>query len=602
MREIIYHKYLPLLTGLLLTLISCIPVQAREEQSLEKSVIFLLDTSGSMKTNDPERLALDSIAQLLYSLPSNYEVGLAIYGTEAALLQGEVENSRRSEVMDLAEDIVYQGYSNAGAGLTCAVDVLAKAHAGEKYIVMLSDGEILLKEDTETQESQQMYQSALERAKEQGIIIHVIGLGQDMEDLDNTIFKAAAATGGKSWHTSQATGIQGAIDAVLAEMGVKQSTVAIVDASGGEEKVIVELPYLRADRVRVLLTGSAQIQNLNSAFQAESARQINGDRYSFLEIERPADGHLEIGFEANAGTQVRVNAIPEYAVYPKVAIAYEDRLPEEEEESLYYQRTAKLSYTFYSVENPSASLWESDFFEHSKITLDIGGEVEELSLHAGVLEMRERVSAADKYEVYFDYSKLPVNVIGDNCVTVSLEAPPAVPVEEPKPQGTPMGVWAAGGILLGAALVCIVLILYIRRPKPVPAPAEERPQPSKYSYVGKVNLYITRTKSGYDIPPLYYNLFRLPAGKVLSLQEILKECEVSEEFPGAKGIYFKPGMNRSLILTNNSDCTIMKSREILMKNKSYQLAIGAKVDISFEDEISELTLQYKDIKPSEAWQ
>ena len=602
MREIIYHKYLPLLTGLLLTLISCIPVQAREEQSLEKSVIFLLDTSGSMKTNDPERLALDSIAQLLYSLPSNYEVGLAIYGTEAALLQGEVENSRRSEVMDLAEDIVYQGYSNAGAGLTCAVDVLAKAHAGEKYIVMLSDGEILLKEDTETQESQQMYQSALERAKEQGIIIHVIGLGQDMEDLDNTIFKAAAATGGKSWHTSQTTGIQGAIDAVLAEMGVKQSTVAIVDASGGEEKVIVELPYLRADRVRVLLTGSAQIQNLNSAFQAESARQINGDRYSFLEIERPADGHLEIGFEANAGTQVRVNAIPEYAVYPKVEIAYEDRLPEEEEESLYYQRTAKLSYTFYSVENPSASLWESDFFEHSKITLDIGGEVEELSLHAGVLEMRERVSAADKYEVYFDYSKLPVNVIGDNCVTVSLEAPPAVPVEEPKPQGTPMGVWAAGGILLGAALVCIVLILYIRRPKPVPAPAEERPQPSKYSYVGKVNLYITRTKSGYDIPPLYYNLFRLPAGKVLSLQEILKECEVSEEFPGAKGIYFKPGMNRSLILTNNSDCTIMKSREILMKNKSYQLAIGAKVDISFEDEISELTLQYKDIKPSEAWQ
>ena len=598
MREIIYHKYLPLLTGLLLTLISCIPVQAREEQSLEKSVIFLLDTSGSMKTNDPERLALDSIAQLLYSLPSNYEVGLAIYGTEAALLQGEVENSRRSEGMDLAEDIVYQGYSNAGAGLTCAVDVLAKAHAGEKYIVMLSDGEILLKEDTETQESQ----SALERAKEQGIIIHVIGLGQDMEDLDNTIFKAAAATGGKSWHTSQATGIQGAIDAVLAEMGVKQSTVAIVDASGGEEKVIVELPYLRADRVRVLLTGSAQIQNLNSAFQAESARQINGDRYSFLEIERPADGHLEIGFEANAGTQVRVNAIPEYAVYPKVEIAYEDRLPEEEEESLYYQRTAKLSYTFYSVENPSASLWESDFFEHSKITLDIGGEVEELSLHAGVLEMRERVSAADKYEVYFDYSKLPVNVIGDNCVTVSLEAPPAVPVEEPKPQGTPMGVWAAGGILLGAALVCIVLILYIRRPKPVPAPAEERPQPSKYSYVGKVNLYITRTKSGYDIPPLYYNLFRLPAGKVLSLQEILKECEVSEEFPGAKGIYFKPGMNRSLILTNNSDCTIMKSREILMKNKSYQLAIGAKVDISFEDEISELTLQYKDIKPSEAWQ
>ena len=601
MREVIYHKYLPLLIGLLLIFISCIPVRAQDDQSWDKSVIFLLDTSGSMKTSDPERLALDSIAQLIYSLPSNYGVGLATYSTEAALLQGEVENSRRIEIMDLAQDVVYQGYSNAGAGLVCTVEALAETHAREKYIVMLSDGEILMNEDAETQESQQMYQTAMERAREQGIIIHVIGLGENMEDLDNNIFKAAAVTGGKSWHVSQAAGIQGAIDAVLAEMGVKQSTVAIVDAGGGEEKIAVELPYLQADRIRVLLTGSAPIQNLNSAFQAESARQINGERYSLLEIERPSDGHLEIGFEAAAGTQVRINAIPEYSVLPKVEIAYEDRLPEEEE-SLYYQRTAKLSYTFYSEENPNISLWESSFFEHGKITLNREGEADELSLYAGVLEMQERVSGADEYEVYFDYSKLPINVIGEDHVTVSLEAPPVIPVEEPKPPSTPVGIWVAGAILLAAVIACVVLILCIRRPKPVPAPAEERPQPSKYNYVGKVNLYITRTKSGYDIPPLYYNLFRLPAGKVLSLQEILKECDVLEEFPGAKGIYFKPGMNRSLILTNNSDCTIMKSREILMKNKSYQLALGAKVDISFEDEISELTLQYKDLKPSEAWQ
>lgn len=39
-----------------------------------------------------------------------------------------------------------------------------------------------------------------------------------------------------------------------------------------------------------------------------------------------------------------------------------------------------------------------------------------------------------------------------------------------------------------------------------------------------------------------------------------------------------------------------------MKNKSYQLNVDAKVDISFEDEIGELTLQYKALKPSEMWQ
>lgn len=580
---------------------SCLPALAQGEQNWEKSVIILLDTSGSMKTNDPERLALDSIAQLVYSLPSNYKVGIATYGSEAVLLSGETDNSHRGDIAELAGGVKYQGYSNAGAGLSCAVETLAGAPAGEKYIVMFSDGEILMKEDEDTQKSQQQYQAAIDYARGQGIAIYVIGLGEDMENPDNDIFQAAATTGGKSWHIAQVKELQKVIDTVLEEMGVKQSTIAIVDADGGQEKVVVELPYLQADRIKVLLTCSTPIRNLNSSFQAESARQINGDRYSLLEIERPTGGRLEIGFEAETGNQVRINAIPEYSVIPKVEIAYEDRLLEGAEISC-YERTATLSYSFYSMERPGLSLWEDAFFDHGKIAMEICGETEECYLLSGKLELQKSVITTDEYEVSFDYSQLPVNVTGEDSVIVALEAPPPVPAEEPEPPGFPVGAVAAGGFLLMVLLVIIVLILHLRRSKPVPASGGERPQPSKYSYVGKVNLYITRTQSGYDIPPLYYNLFRLPAGKVISLQEILKECEVLEEFQGAKGIYFKPGMNRSLILTNDSDCTIMKNREILMKNKSYQLALDAKVDISFEDEVSELTLQYKDLKPSETWQ
>lgn len=38
-----------------------------------------------------------------------------------------------------------------------------------------------------------------------------------------------------------------------------------------------------------------------------------------------------------------------------------------------------------------------------------------------------------------------------------------------------------------------------------------------------------------------------------------------------------------------------------MKKKSYQIPAGTKMDVAFEDEISELTVQYKDLKPSEMW-
>ena len=42
------------------------------------------------------------------------------------------------------------------------------------------------------------------------------------------------------------------------------------------------------------------------------------------------------------------------------------------------------------------------------------------------------------------------------------------------------------------------------------------------------------------------------------------------------------------MLSNESDCTIMQAREILMKGRSYLIGLDSKVDITFEDEVSEI--------------
>ena len=101
------------------------------------------------------------------------------------------------------------------------------------------------------------------------------------------------------------------------------------------------------------------------------------------------------------------------------------------------------------------------------------------------------------------------------------------------------------------------------------------------------------------MPPLTYDLFRIPGGKILSLQEILDGCNVTEHLEGADKIFFKAGANRCLVLSNDSDCTIMQNREILMKGRSYLIGIDTKVDITFEDEISEIALQYRQVRPNE---
>ena len=68
---------------------------------------------------------------------------------------------------------------------------------------------------------------------------------------------------------------------------------------------------------------------------------------------------------------------------------------------------------------------------------------------------------------------------------------------------------------------------------------------------------------------------------------------------GADRIYFKAGAGRCLVLSNDSDCTIMQNREILLKGRSYLIGLDSKVDITFEDEITEMALQYREVRPNE---
>lgn len=581
-------------------------VFAEEALSADKSVIFVIDTSGSMKSNDSDRLAVDSISQFIYSLPSNYKAGLVAYSAQVGVLQAPLAGTGRKLVAEQALQLQYEGYSDAGEGLASAVSLLSEDTAQEKFIVMLSDGEILLEDETNTDRAVAQYKEAVEKAVNEGITVHVIGLGSEMADTDSLIFSAAEKTGGGIFLEEKAQGIQDAVDAIRRDkFGVKQSTLAIVDADGTAESISTVLPYTYADKIRILITCEKPVKNLKVNLQAERASQVNGSRYAVIEIDNPTEDQLEVRFEGEAGSRIWVSAIPEYHVIPEVSVQYMDSEPQDADPFTEhsYDRTAQITYCFASAENPTIHLWENTYFDHSSIptmiTSDSDERMETLFLDKGCLTIPEKVTKTHEFTVQFDYSELKVNAIGENRLVMELEAPPIIPAQEPEPEPPYLliGILVLLLVLIIAAIIGFVLWKK-KRQKLIPLPPDTKPEPSKYSYVGKLNIYVTRTRSGYDIPPLSYDLFRLPAGKVISMYEVLDSCGVKERFPGAETVYLKAGGGRTLVLTNNSDCTIMKNREILLKTRSYQLSIDSKVDITFEDEISELAFHYKDVKLS----
>ena len=150
-----YSRFLTIALAFLFSVLISSPAQASDvEESEKKAVVFLLDASGSMTGNDPNRYAIDSIAQLIYTLPTNYEVGFVAYNSDVCTLQGFLGNSQRNRIMDAADSVEYKGYSNAGAGLDAAVGMLESAAADEREIILLSDGEIFMEDEETTSQSQ----------------------------------------------------------------------------------------------------------------------------------------------------------------------------------------------------------------------------------------------------------------------------------------------------------------------------------------------------------------------------------------------------------------------------------------------------------------
>ena len=172
-------------------LMTCVQTQAAAANlppGTSKAVVFLLDASNSMNSNDRERLAKDSIAQLIYSLPSNYYVGFAAYNTSVVSSIGMQDSNAREPVMEAVDAVSYTGYTNAGAGLTTGMELLDTVDAAEKTVVILSDGEIIMNSNDATAESSNQFQTAVEAARAEGVRIHVIGLGEDMADDDGAVY------------------------------------------------------------------------------------------------------------------------------------------------------------------------------------------------------------------------------------------------------------------------------------------------------------------------------------------------------------------------------------------------------------------------------
>lgn len=170
-------------------------------KKIKKSVVFALDSSGSMRDNDKDGLRKKLTKEFIKKLnPENDKISVVDFDDKIHINKPLTSNF--SEVLSDVDNIDDEGGTNVYQAIKTGIDILnsEKEINRKKYLFILTDG----KDDLgwfKSTPSEEEYNEVIEKAKESGIVIYTIGFESTDEDL---LKKIADKTGGKVYLKKEA--------------------------------------------------------------------------------------------------------------------------------------------------------------------------------------------------------------------------------------------------------------------------------------------------------------------------------------------------------------------------------------------------------------
>ena len=160
----------------------------------KKQIIFLLDASKSMQGDGQWIEAADSACMIASALPEEYEVALLVYNTEIVYEEdfGNINQKTRHAL----ETVELQGYTTPAVALETAADMFDSA-AADKRVVFISDGEISLRDQSETETAIRQFENMVDQIAEQGIKIDMFAIPNDKTE--NEVSYGTKVTSGEQY-------------------------------------------------------------------------------------------------------------------------------------------------------------------------------------------------------------------------------------------------------------------------------------------------------------------------------------------------------------------------------------------------------------------
>jgi hypothetical protein len=561
---------------LFLAVPQCFAASARTEPL---DIMFVVDCSGSMGNNDPEKSVRELIGLFAaVSNPERIRIGVTGYSDKVVVSlppQDLTTDEGKESLNGALSGLVQSGNTDIGLGLAHA-RALFDGGVRARAMILISDGETYIvksKGGRGEASSALDAEETLAWAKQNGVPIHSVMIG-DYDGSSELVERLARETGGALFRTVKFEGFLDILESVLVPVMKSPLTkIAELSGTGGQQEVRIDIPHDQADAVNVVFYSGLPLDGLHTERSGltEDVFFYGGARYSDISVRNPTKGAYGVKFTAPQGAPVHV-----YTIYAYTDIYCELTLEDMGDGAAAARLTAK---------NRGAAVADMGFYESLKANITFKGpegaetedpmSAEETGLYA---EYRPESPGSVKAELRLESLSFSDFVPGMSV----LIAP------EPEPDKK----FPLIPVLIGItfALLCIVILILLFRKKPV-VPIL---QTQRYPYAGKLVVYAMKSVNGAEYPPFTFVLSGIGTGGPLSLRSVLMfslddDLGISE----AGKIYFSPGPDRGLVFRHDTSQTVTLGPLVTIPGESYIMDYGAKLYLLLQSGAAELEIHYR---------
>ena len=242
------------------------PIQAKEFTSQRNGldVMFAIDSSGSMASNDPQRIGMSMVKAFIDTVHiENIRIGCVAYSDQIVSVISPVtieEPSAREELKSHLDQIAYSGDTDMGLGIKTALEAMPEEEGRDRILVVISDGETDLPGGTgrtEAQSQEDLRASAKICARE-NIPVYGVAFGQ-YDGSRDSLTEITAQTGGEVCQVTEPEDLIEILYGIFDNnfsYKIQQLSSGIYGQGTQEIRVSLEEPYL--DEMDLLLISSGQ--------------------------------------------------------------------------------------------------------------------------------------------------------------------------------------------------------------------------------------------------------------------------------------------------------------------------------------------------------